>query len=172
VNPGRPHEGWDAKQTLGDTSVIGGEHVAEKAMTAGALHMAATMRELDMAVIMGGPRFRPWVDALIDSVQKLHTHLSRTDSNIAHQALNASPAPLPEEQCCPNEQQQSSQACPMRADKRMRNRTMDAMQDLSSPAHAHKKRKTNVESWPEQVTFSCLPEGTSLPSCLRVCLSC
>lgn len=39
--------------------------------------LAAAMRELDLAVIMGGLRFRPWVDAAIQMVQQRHVQLAR-----------------------------------------------------------------------------------------------
>lgn len=42
--------------------------------------LAATMKELDMAVIMGGLRFRPRVNAAIKMVQERYLQLSRQDS--------------------------------------------------------------------------------------------
>ena len=44
--------------------------------------LAAAMRDLDLAAIMGGLRFRPCVDAAIQMVQERHVQLSRQGTSI------------------------------------------------------------------------------------------
>ncbi|BDA45517.1 Lysine-specific demethylase 8 [Coccomyxa sp. Obi] len=78
---GTPHASSQSPQAdLGDSECMAeGRHPAgsSECIAAEQDTLAAAMRDLDLAAIMGGLRFRPCVDAAIQMVQERHVQLSR-----------------------------------------------------------------------------------------------